>query len=85
MLSKHGALTGIKRIASTVCLFTSKGTCIYYATENKEPVLVPFCFISTTLLSLSVAETSSSTETKDGLAHLPTAKWVEAAVLWGNF
>lgn len=57
MLSKHGALTGIKRIASTVCLFTREGTCIYYATKNKEPVLVPGCFISTTLLSPSVAET----------------------------
>lgn len=85
MLSKHGALTGIKRIASTACLFTSEGTCIYYATKNKEAVLVPGCFISTTLLSPSVTETSSSTETKNGLAHLPTAKWVEARVLRCNF
>lgn len=85
MLSKHGALTGIKRIASTACLFTSEGTCIYYATKNKEAVLVPGCFISTTLLSPSVTETSSSTETKNGLAHLPAAKWVEARVLRRNF
>lgn len=85
MLSEHGAFTGIKRIASTVCLFTSEGTCIYYPTENKEPVLVPGGFISTTLLSSSIAETSSSTETKTGPACLPTARWLEAGVLRHNF
>lgn len=85
MLSEHGAFTGIKIIASTVCLFTREGTCIYYPTENKEPVLVPGCFISTTLLSPSIAETSSSTETKKGPACLPIARWLEARVLWYNF
>lgn len=68
MLSEHGAFTGIKRISSTVCLFTSEGTYIYYPTENKEPVLVPGCFISTALLSSSIAETSSSTEPRNGPA-----------------
>lgn len=85
MLSEHGAFTGIKIITLAVCLFTIEGTCIYYPTENKEPVLVPDCFISTTLLSLSIAETSSSTEAKNGSACLPTIRWLEARVLWCNF
>lgn len=72
MLFEHRAFTGIKIIASTVCLFTREGTCIYCPTENKEPVLVPGCSISTTLLSSSIAETSSSRETKNGPACSPT-------------
>lgn len=47
-------------------------------------MLVPGCFISTTLLSSSIAETSSSTEAKNGSACLPTDRWLEARVLLCN-